>query len=551
MKTQTILSGLAAVILLLIPVSAAPPTVISFGCIANNGCTGGSLEAYNSSAMTAGNIISVAGFYAGGDGGSGNFVVLGQQPAVCNVYTSTASNTSGSPGTTTIIFTGSPSYPTGLTVGELVSGLGVPGFDVRVQPGSEIAGITMSGSPQHISAISLTLPLTGTATGTPNINLTITGSNGGTLITDSYSASPVFANCYQKTNYHGDPHEWGAYGDATPDGTIGHDDTIALQNWLGAYGNAVNVNSTLPSGTPPANFGPWNATIPANYLVTSPLFCPPNATIRGDENLTNNNSNGQNFNPRVNFIASSATLTPFSGYTFPSANPVTSSSFYGSQAVFGTYAYCRLSGIGVSGNGFVAKTTGNTNATTTINNLGSTFNVHIGNAVVGSVLNDIPPGTVVVAVNSSCLSACTITVSQPTNLSSSTETIYFYGPDAVDVLDNRLTVDGFSLLANGRYDLFCGFQKGPNIDGISVKDTSFQDALLDDFYAPGACSNVRLIGNIVAGAGTNDPYTDGGGIGIYFASDEMNLSGGVIEESKAAGVYLAKAFSVSMTGMDI
>ncbi len=106
----------------------------------------------------------------------------------------------------------------------------------------------------------MTLPATATLAGTV---VNITGDNGGTLILDSVSGNQ---DCYQKTNYRGDPHEFGAYGRTpVPTGQSGHDDTVPVQNWLAsAYGNVSN----LAPGTAPHNFGPWIVTIPGNYLIS-------------------------------------------------------------------------------------------------------------------------------------------------------------------------------------------------------------------------------------------------------------------------------------------
>jgi hypothetical protein len=213
----------------------------------------------------------------------------------------------------------------------LVAGDGTLGADIHVVPGTEIAAI-LSGS-----KVALTLPLIGTAT-MSNLQMsgTFTGDNGGTLIVDAGN------DCFQKTNYHGEPHEWGAYGDGTSN--TPHDDTTAIQNWLGAYGNVSN----LAPATAPDNFGPWHATVPATYLVSQPLFCPPNATLMGDENLTNNgNSTGQTHLPRIAFKAASA----FAGWSYPfTTTTPPATPFAGTQAVIGAGSYCRLSGIAVIGN---------------------------------------------------------------------------------------------------------------------------------------------------------------------------------------------------------
>jgi len=212
----------------------------------------------NTAAFPVGAIVSVSGYHAVADGGAGEYVMLGAQGGsspVCNGY---GGNASGSADTTTLgSFT--PMAPTGLTVGELVSG---GGSSLQVQPGSEIASITTNHM-GTITAISLTLPLTGMGTNQP-LSITITGNNNGTLILDSYGGTGL-NQCWQKINYRGDPHEFGAFGDGVTD------DTTPMEYWFGAYGN---VNPSFAPATVPPNFGPWIASIPANYLVTQPLTCP-------------------------------------------------------------------------------------------------------------------------------------------------------------------------------------------------------------------------------------------------------------------------------------
>ncbi len=135
------------------------PTSGVFSCIAAGstpacplGSPYNSLETSNTQFAT-GAIISVSGYHAVGDNGAGEYVMLGAQSSVCNTFSGSAT---GSVGLTTLgSFT--PSAPTNLTVGELVSS---SGSTLKVQPGSEIASITFSGT--TITAITLTLPLTGT-----------------------------------------------------------------------------------------------------------------------------------------------------------------------------------------------------------------------------------------------------------------------------------------------------------------------------------------------------------------------------------------------------
>ncbi|HEY3777675.1 MAG TPA: hypothetical protein VGL35_06430, partial [Rhizomicrobium sp.] len=389
-------------------------------------------------------------------------------------------------------------------------------------PGTEIASI--SGT-----KVTLTVPLTGTATTPQTISGIFTGDNTGTLIVDTGG------DCYQKTNYRGEPHEWGAYGDGTSD------DTTAIQNWLGAYGNVSN----LAPATAPDNFGPWHATVPATYLVSQPLFCPPNATLMGDENLTNNGATN-NHNPRIAFKAAAA----FAGWSYPfTTTTPPATPFAGTQAVIGAGSYCRLSGIAVIGNNeesvYNSVSVSTSAGQTTISLPNPLSNpLYAGNAVVavdastGAILT--PNETTVIGVQ--CIVSCQVTISQGLTASSGTANISFYGPDAVEVLGARLTIDGFSLLDLGHYNLFCGVAKGLGADGVSVKDSSFQDSLLDNIYIPGPCSNVRLIGNIVAGAGRD---------GILFGATEGSIEGGVIEESNNAGLHLVGASRMSVTGMHI
>jgi hypothetical protein len=160
----------------------------------------------------------------------------------------------------------------------------------------------------------MTIPATGTGSASVS-TLAFTGDNNGTLIVDSAN-SPNF-DCYQKINYRGEPHEWGAWGDGTP--TSGHDDTVALEGWLGAFGNPPATTSTASY---PTNYGPWIATSPANYLVSSPLSCPPNATLMGPANFSTNKGT-----PPVRIFAGG--------------------SFSGGPAVLEMNDHCRLSGIAI------------------------------------------------------------------------------------------------------------------------------------------------------------------------------------------------------------
>lgn len=94
-----------------------------------------SLES-NTTQFAIGAIVSVSGYHSVGDGGAGQFVMLGAQPNVCNTYGETAQ---GSLGSTTL------------------NNFGTPSPTLQVQPGSEIASITTDHD--TIVAITLTLPL--------------------------------------------------------------------------------------------------------------------------------------------------------------------------------------------------------------------------------------------------------------------------------------------------------------------------------------------------------------------------------------------------------
>jgi len=156
----------------------------------------------------------------------------------------------------------------------------------------------------------MTLPAIGSASG----NLTITQGNTGTLIIDTESSGGGTNQCWQKTNYRGDPLEFGAYGD----GTHAAQTTTALQNWLGAYGN---VGAGAP-GTLPPSFGPWKAAIPGNYVTNAPLVCAQNMTIEGPNNLGG--------------FSGTAPVTISAG-----------SGFSGGTSIFQAYDYCRISGIAI------------------------------------------------------------------------------------------------------------------------------------------------------------------------------------------------------------
>jgi hypothetical protein len=371
--------------------------------------------------------------------------------------------------------------------------------------------------------------LTGTTSGT--IPTTFTGDNGGTLILDGVgtSSSP---DCYQKTNYRGDPHEWGAKGDGITD------DTAAMQEWFGAYGNLFSG----PPGTAPANFGPWNASIPGTYLVSSPLSCPVNATIQGPSSQ---------FNPIFQVVASSS----FQGLleTSNTMQPIVT------QAVIGAHTSCRLSGVGVTGNQQVTQLMGGVSSTTTTITLASTSNIYVGNAVTDASgfipIQPIPTSVSGVCSSSSCTGTgtpCTptpcVVISQPATGTNSTDFLTFWGPDAVDVLGGHVTIDGFSVLSGGMHNLDCGDNGSQGT--LQVKDTLLQFSTSDNAYIPGNCMDVRLVGDHFSGAGQN-VGTGSSARGILYGGNEVILADGEIDGSEGVGLDIEGGSDISVTGMDI
>jgi hypothetical protein len=138
------------------------------------------------------------------------------------------------------------------------------------------------------------------------------GANGGTQIQDSQPS----VRCWYKTNYRGDPREFGAVGDGSTN------DTPAIQNWLGAYG------MLLSSGATSTNFGPWVAALPGIYKVNQPLICPANANIQAPANL----AAGASTSGSMPFVIRADTNT------FPA-----------DTTLMTAQAYCRLSGIALDG----------------------------------------------------------------------------------------------------------------------------------------------------------------------------------------------------------
>jgi hypothetical protein len=344
----------------------------------------------------------------------------------------------------------------------------------------------------------MTLQATASSSGTVNI----TGDNGGTLILDSVMGNQ---DCYQKTNYRGDPHEFGAVGDGIAD------DTMPLQNWFGAYGN---VNPTFNSATAPPNFGPWNASVPANYMVTAPLSCSNNALIQG---LATQNLGGP---PIVRIFAA---RNP-GGVTFAGNAPA---------AVLTLGNHCRLSGVAVDGGGL--QMNGATEFPTNpnlIDNLASTTNIQMGDLVTAA---DIPAGTTVSSIGS-CSTPCVyISGSGATGPNVNSELISFNGPNAVAVDGGRVTIDGYSLIENGYNNVACT----PNaMAGVQLKDSLFHGSGANNVDLAG-CSNAHLTGDTIAGAG---------GEGVRFGGADITVANNVIEQSAGIGLDLTGADKISVGG---
>lgn len=349
-------------------------------------------------------------------------------------------------------------------------------------------GITGPGIPANdtVAAFDTVAPtitlasLAGSGAGTGTI--TLSGDNGGTTIKDSTN------NCFVRVGSNWTPREWGAKGDGT------NDDTPFLQNWINA---------------PQPHIG-----YIGRYKVFSPLTCPINTTIQGGADDAGSNATTRPFQ-----IFAAAT---FSGLAPGNIN----------QAVMTALDYCRLSGVAIDAGGFSLHVTGTTyTGSTTIDGLPSSISgVHIGNAVTGV---DIPDNTTVTLVTTS--PCCSVTISQSANIGHM-EAVNFYGPDALDIVGLRVTVDGFSALSGGHYNVNCGFVQA---DGPQIKDTQIKSSSSDNVHMTSNCANARLIGDIITQAGDK---------GVVFGGRDLTLSDGVVEQSGGIGLDLTGATYASVTG---
>jgi hypothetical protein len=197
--------------------------------------------------------------------------------------------------------------------------------------------------------------------------------------------------------------------------------------------------------------------------------------------------------------------------------------------------------------------------------VGSTAGLEIGNYVAG---NNISAQTTVTST-AACGTGAVQVSGPPLTCPSppcAQENITFYGPDVVDVLDVRVTIDGFTGLSNGGNDLVCINTKAHGY-GLQVKNAEIADAMNDDIHAESGCPNVRFIGNIVSGAGkghgSGSSNTSGTGIpqvcgpgsptcsgrGVRYSGVEMTIADGVVEESQGYGLDLDGTQKISVSAM--
>lgn len=324
--------------------------------------------------------------------------------------------------------------------------------------------------------------------------------NGGTILTDHGG------NCFQRLEPNWGPREFGAKGD-------GSDDHSALQNWLNA--NQPHIGDV---GT---------------YIISSPLNCKPNTTIQGPSNGSNGGGTGGTPTPLFQIVASS---------TFAGRVPGGSS-----QAVLGAQNFCRLSGVGIAGNQqAVPETGGVSSGSATITFTSSVSGFYIGNAVTGP---DIQANTTVASpINTDCTPTPCVVISKAATGNNSSEPLMFWGPDALDVLGRRVTVDGFSALMNGYHNIDCG--DDGSFGGLQLKNSEFLSSLSDNVYMPSGCSNARLVGDIVstAGGSTNGTPGDPNARGVVFKDKDVTIADGVIEQSNGIGLDLEGAERVSVSG---
>lgn len=520
MRRSALIGGVIAAFVILASAifgTAQSGNVLGFNCL---GALTMPYECASSTAVglrgnnASGTNAVVAGANMPSDGGGGDFVDIGNASAACGSFPITDNITgNGTVGSAKIISVSlTRTQFNTLTVGEAVSGSGT---NIQIPPGAEIAAIDKANS--HLI---LTLPLIGTATTSQPVSIAISGDNGGTLIID-HESNP---QCWQKTNYRGDPHEFAAFGDGQTD------DTIPMENWLGAYGN---VNPTLAPATAPSNFGPWILTIPANYLVSEPLVCPPAGDI---ESRANPSGEAANAAPVVRITANS-----FPAFTNPQYEP----------ALMVAGNYCRLSGIALDatniGSFYLATTGTPTNGQPTLTGVPNISGIEPGMPIFDSA-GDIPTGTYVQSA-----SGTTITMTQNAICTTCTtnDNIYITGLDTVEDSGSRIAIDDHALLEGGYANVRCGGPSNFNA-GLEIKDAQIIKGW-DEGVHLGGCTNIRLIADLISANGIGAmgmPTTEiPDGYGVSFHGQDLTISDGVIEESAGAGLFLSKSNLTSVTGM--
>lgn len=155
----------------------------------------------------------------------------------------------------------------------------------------------------------------------------------------------------------------------------------------------------------------------------------------------------------------------------------------------------------------------------------------VTNPFVGSVSGGTHNGAVIKAYDFCRLSGIGIEASNIT--------------DAVDVYGQRVAIDSFSSLQDGRPDdLDCPANdanpKG-TYGGFKLKDSNAGGAAHINVKING-CPNSRLLGGIFSNAGQTN---------IDFSSVEGTIADGVVQESQGVGIDLTGASQVSIVGMHI
>lgn len=258
---------------------------------------GGSCSTWirNITTFTAGNYLTVGGFYAQNDSGGGLFQA--------------GSDDSCAP----ISITGNTAADSN-TISSVSSTMGIsPGMSVISSSGNILAYDIITAVDSAGGTITLQTPASFSNSGGA---LTISNDNGGSVIADA----ETMPRCFYRSSSQYTPKEWGAYENA---GAHHTDDTVALQSWLNtgqSFITGVNHSLVAVAGTSAQS---------AISIVSFPLICPANTTVQGPTNLT-----GASSTPLFTIEANS-----------------TSGVFPRSSAVIDAYDYCRLSGIAINGNG--------------------------------------------------------------------------------------------------------------------------------------------------------------------------------------------------------